>query len=115
MRRLLHYLFSLAVHLISFGLGRRRPLSSIPLTRGKAIPVKPIPGWQIFIALWLLQKLWSKYGSRITSRVKQHSSKYCGPGASIIQQFLYSFNPKNFSPKKPRTITVEPLSHHAES
>lgn len=97
--RLLHYLFSLAVHLISFGLGRRKPLSSIPLTRGKAIPIKPLPGWQIFIALWVLQKLWGKYGNRITFTVKRHTAKYRGPGAGVVQQFLHSLN---LNPKKPR-------------
>jgi hypothetical protein len=108
MRTLLHYLFSLAAHLISFGMGRRRSISSIPLTRGKSIPIKPIPGWQIFIALWILQKLWGKYGGRVTAKAKQQAAKYHGPGADAVQHFAGAGNNTNV-----QTITVEPVVHES--
>src|SRR5690606_14928468 len=87
MRGIFHYLFSLAANLLSFGFGRRRSLSSIPLARGKSIPIRPIPGWQMFIAMWILQKLWGKYGDTVTHKAKQQVSKYHGPGADVVHQF----------------------------
>jgi len=102
MRSIFHYLFSLAAHLISFSMGRRRSLSSIPIPRGKSIPIKPIPGWQLFIAVWVLQKLWGKYGDRVTNKAKQQAAKYHGPGADVVQQFVGSGDNG-----KEQTITVE--------
>lgn len=109
MRSIFHYIFSLAAHLVSFGMGRRRSFSSIPLSRGKAIPIKPIPGWQMFIAVWVLQKLWEKYGDRVTDTAKQQAAKYHGPGSTVVQQFAVSGNNKDG-----RTITVEPVVHENE-
>jgi hypothetical protein len=103
MRSIFHYLFSLAAHLLSFGMGRRRSLSSIPLPRGKSIPIKPIPGWQMFVALWILQKLWGKYGDRVMDTAKQQAAKYHGPGSDAVQKFAVSG-----SNTKGQTITVEP-------
>ena len=110
MRSLFHYLFSLAAHLLSFGMGRRRSLSSIPMPRGKSIPIKPIPGWQMFIAVWILQKLWGKYGDRVTDKAKQQAAKYHGPGADVVQQFARSGNNT-----KSQTITVEPVVQESEA
>jgi len=110
MRSLFQYVISLAAHLLSFGMGRRRSLSAIPLPRGKSIPIKPIPGWQMFIALWILQKLWGKYGDRVTAKAKQQAAKYQGPGSDIVQQFAGSVNNN-----KAQTITVEPGVQTAES
>jgi hypothetical protein len=110
MRSIFHYLFSLAAHLLSFGMGRRRSLSSIPLTRGKSIPIKPIPGWQIFIALWILQKLWGKYGDRVTDKAKQQAAKYQGPGAGVVQHFAVSIDNS-----KTQTVTVEPVVQERET
>lgn len=110
MRSLFHYIFSLAAHLLSFGMGRRRSLSSIPMPRGKSIPLKPIPGWQMFIALWVLQKLWGKYGDHVTDKAKQQATKYHGPGADVVQHFAGSDNNANA-----QTVTVEPVVHHSEA
>jgi hypothetical protein len=110
MRGILHYLFSLAAHLLSFGMGRRRSLSSIPLPRGKSIPIKPIPGWQMFIAVWVLQKLWGKYGDHVTDKAKQQAAKYHGPGSDVVQQFAMSGNNT-----KTQTVTVEPVVQESEA
>lgn len=110
MRSIFHYLFSLAANLLSFGLGRRRSLSSIPMPRGKSIPIKPIPGWQMFVAMWVLQKLWGKYGDRVTEKAKQQASKYHGPGANIVQEFAGSGEKG-----EEQTITVQPVIHESES
>jgi hypothetical protein len=110
MRSIFHYLFSLAAHLLSFGMGRRRSLSSIPMPRGKSIPIKPIPGWQMFIALWVLQKLWGKYGDRVTAKAKQQAAKYHGPGADAVQHFAGSDNNTNA-----QTVTVDPVVQHSEA
>jgi hypothetical protein len=110
MRSIFHYLFSLAAHLLSFGMGRRRSLSSIPLPRGKRIPIKPIPGWQMFIALWILQKLWGKYGDRVTAKAKQQAAKYHGPGSDAVQHFAGVDNNTNAE-----TITVEPMVRKSEA
>ena len=108
MRSLLHYLFSLAAHLVSFGMGRRGSFSSIPLSRGKKIPIKPIPGWQMFIAVWVLQKLWGKYGNRVTEKAKQQAAKYHGPGSDVVQHFAGSGNDT-------KTVTVEPVVREGEA
>ena len=110
MRSLFHYLFSLAANLVSFGMGRRRSLSSIPFIRGKSIPIKPIAGWQLFVALWVMKKVWSKYGDSVTDAAKQQAAKYHGPGSDTVQQFAVSGN--NI---KGQTITVEPVSQDNES
>ena len=109
MRGIFHYLFSLAAHLVSFALGRRSSLSSIPLKHGKKIPIKPIPGWQMFIAIWLLQKLWGRYGDRVTDKAKQQAAKYHGPGAGAVQQIAGIDKDAN------ATITVEPVTHESET
>jgi hypothetical protein len=110
MRSLLHYLFSLAAHLVSFGMGRRGSFSSIHLSRRKRIPIKPIPGWQMFIAVWVLQKLWGKYGDQVTDTAKRQAAKYHGPGAGAIHHFAHSS--KNGDSK---TVTVEAVSQQSEA
>jgi|GEM_PF-5606169 len=107
--RLLHYVVSLAVHLVSGGLGRRAP-GSIPLARGKSVPIIPLPTWQILVALWVFRKFWRRYGGRITNRAAEKTADYSGPGAGTMREFFRTIHPDS-----PPTITVDPLSHQAES
>ena len=112
--RLLHYAVSLIVHLVSGGLGRRAP-GAIPLARGKSLPITPLPTWQIIVALWLFRKLWRRYGGGITQRAAQKTAAYSGPGAGMLQEFLHTIHPESTSQQASSTVTVDPISHQAES
>ena len=63
----------------------------------------------LFIAIWILQTLWKKYGDHVTDKAKQQAAKYHGPGSDAVQQFAGSGDSTNA-----QTIMVELVVHESE-
>ena len=85
MSTFLRYLMSLVVHLAWRRAGRGGPVPPLRIPgKGKSIDLPVIGTWQLMAAMWLVKKLWDRYGHDVKGHLKNNANALARRAAAYL-------------------------------
>ena len=85
MSTFLRYLMSMVVHLAWRRTGRSGPIPPIRIPgKSKHIDLPVIGTWQLMAAMWLVKKLWDRYGHDVKGHLKNNANDLARRAASYL-------------------------------
>ena len=84
MNILLRYLMSLVAHLAWQRLGRGGPVPPMRIPGKRTVQLPVISTWQMMAALWLMKKIWGRYGQNVKTRLMDAPHPWAKQAGSLL-------------------------------
>ena len=86
---LLRYLVSMLVHMTWMRMGKGGPVPPFKIPRKGPVNLPVIGPWQVMIGMWLMNKMWEKYGHDVKTHLMDKGSSVAKGVGNLLP------NPKN--------------------
>lgn len=80
----LRYLMSLMAHVAWQRMGRGGPVPPLRIPGKRTVNLPAISSWQMMAALWLMKKVWGRYGQNVKSRLMDAPHPWARQAGSLL-------------------------------
>jgi hypothetical protein len=84
MNILFRYLMSLMAHVAWQRMGRGGPVPPLRIPGKRTVQLPVISSWQIMATMWLMKKMWGRYGQDVKSRLSDAPHPWVRQAGSLL-------------------------------